>query len=262
VSGIESGGSAAAVKGLQNTDRPSPAQSGAPGNYLELLTRIQGYLRPRTYVEIGLGHGRSFVCVPEGTLAVGIDPALKIREIIRRPAALFALTSDEFFDRYDLQQILGGLSVDLAFIDGMHRFEFALRDFIHLERCCAPESVILIHDCYPVDEQSASREPRPGVWSGDIWKLIVCLKEHRQELNIAVVTTPPTGLAIVTGLDSGSTVLEERYDDICRHFIPLDYGSLETDKEEQLNAVSSDWNLVERLLPRPFPDAETAAASA
>ena len=41
---------------------------------------------------------------------------------------LFPQTSDEFFARNDVGAELGGLPVDLAFIDGMHHFEFALRD--------------------------------------------------------------------------------------------------------------------------------------
>ena len=40
-----------------------------------------------------------------------------------------------------LQQGQAG-TFDLAFIDGMHHFEFALRDFANLERHCAPGSTM------------------------------------------------------------------------------------------------------------------------
>ena len=48
-------------------------------------------------------------------------------------ATIYELTSDEFFARYDLSELLGG-PVELAFIDGLHLFEQVLRDFVNLER--------------------------------------------------------------------------------------------------------------------------------
>ena len=38
---------------------------------------------------------------------------------------------------------LGGLPIDLAIIDGMHQFEFALRDFINIEKHSSPQSTNL-----------------------------------------------------------------------------------------------------------------------
>ena len=82
--------------------------------------------------------------------------------LARPPAAnhkIFAQTSDAFFASHDLGSELGGVPVDLAFIDGMHHFEYALRDFTNLERFCTRVSVILIHDCYPFDRETAERIP-------------------------------------------------------------------------------------------------------
>ena len=55
---------------------------------------------------------------------------------------------------------LGGKTLDLAFIDGMHHFEFALRDFINVEKYCSADSIILIHDVYPID--ATERRSRTG----------------------------------------------------------------------------------------------------
>jgi hypothetical protein len=64
---------------------------------------------------------------------------------------------------------------------------------------------------------------------------------------------PPTGLAVVRGLDSGSTVLADRYDEICARYIDMSYSVLDEDKDGQLNLVPDDWNVVRELLPaRPF----------
>jgi hypothetical protein len=96
-------------------------------NYIDLLGRIHRQLAPKTYVEIGVSRGRSFRQVLPETLAVGIDPTLSMLQPVNRAANVFALESDEFFEKKDLRAVLNGRPVDLAFIDGMHLFEFALR---------------------------------------------------------------------------------------------------------------------------------------
>ena len=57
----------------------------------------------------------------------------------------------QFFAQHDLRRLFGGLPLDLGFIDGMHRFEFALRDFINFKRASDSRTVLLVHDCLPVD---------------------------------------------------------------------------------------------------------------
>jgi hypothetical protein len=183
-------------------------------------------------------------------VAVGIDPILARQQPVNRSARLFALPSDEFFAKHDLACVLDGRPVDLAFIDGMHLFEFALRDFIHLEKFCASDSVILLHDCYPANAKMAARKPNAGWWTGDVWKLVICLKEYRPELQISVVDVPPTGLGILTGLDPASTVLEDHYEEICNRFLAMDYSVLADGKEEKLSRVANDWEVVQRLLPQ------------
>jgi hypothetical protein len=225
------------------------AQVRSPAAHPGLLRLIHNHLKPATYVEIGVGQGHSFFRVLPGTAAIGIDPNPKIDA--PPGARLFRLKSDDFFATHDLREELGGRLVDVAFIDGWHNFEFALRDFMNLERYCGPESVILIHDCYPTDRDSAIRDPYPGIpmWSGDVWKLILCLKQYRTDLAVSVVDCPPTGMGIVTGLDPNSGVLAEHYDEIYEAFIDLDYSFLDEGKEEKLNRVPNDWEVVQALLP-------------
>lgn len=68
--------------------------------------------------------------------AIGIDSSPALAFALPSSVHLCRHTSDEFFARSDLHELLGGTPVDLAFIDGMHLFEFALRDFVNLERLC------------------------------------------------------------------------------------------------------------------------------
>jgi len=184
---------------------------------------------------------------------VGIDPAPCVDAPLSADCQVFRTTSDDFFAEHDLRQVLGGRSLDLAFIDGMHHFEFALRDFMNLEKFAGPDTTVLAHDCYPVDEASASREETRPIWSGDVWKLVLCLKEQRPDLKIAVVDVPPTGLGVISGCDPGSRVLEERYEEIVEHYSQVPYSRLDEDKAGTLNRVDDEWGSVAALLPpKPF----------
>jgi hypothetical protein len=146
-----------------------------------------------------------------------------------------------------LRKELGGLSVDLAFVDGMHLFEYALRDFINLERACDRESVILVDDCCPSEAASASREAGTMLWSGDVWKLILCLRTFRPDLKVATVDLPPGGLGVVTGLNPASTVLSDRYEEICERYMPMGFD--EVSKAECLRPLAGNWNAIRGLLP-------------
>jgi hypothetical protein len=221
---------------------------GEFGDHVALLRQIHGHLLPRTYVEVGVYEGRSLAaCRPE-TLAIGIDPIFSRLQLLDRTKKQFALTSDQFFEKHDLGEVLGGKPLDLAFVDGMHLFEFALRDVMNLERWCRPASAILIHDCYPLDPATTTREWKGGWWSGDVWKLILCLKGYRPDLQIGVVDVLPSGLGIITNLDPTSTVLQDNYEDICAEFIEMDYAELDA-KEVKLNRVDNDWDAVCEVLP-------------
>jgi hypothetical protein len=218
------------------------------------MERIHGHLRPRTYVEIGVQKGRSFMLAGPGTKAVGIDPAPRLGSN-SDGARVFPLASDEFFREHDLRDVLSGSSVDLAFIDGMHLFEFALRDFINLERYCTRESVVLVHDCNPPAAFMATRERQTAVWSGDVWKLVVALREARPDLGVSVVDVSPSGLGVVTGLDPASTVLSDRYQQLHDELIGLEYAWLDPGRDQKLNLVGGDWETVRGLLPAPYQGA-------
>ncbi|HEX2273123.1 MAG TPA: class I SAM-dependent methyltransferase [Acidimicrobiales bacterium] len=217
--------------------------------YYDLLARIHRFLVPRTYVEVGVRNGQSLALACEETACVGIDPAMSITFPLPPATTLFHQTSDDFFATHDLRSVLGGLPVDLAFIDGMHHFEFALRDFVNLERSGERGSVVLVHDCLPLDRQTSTRERTTDVWSGDVWKLVVCLRRYRPDLQVATLDVPPTGMGVVMNLDPRSSALADRFDSLVEEFVPLAYDDvLEPDKAGPLNQVSHDWASVERLL--------------
>lgn len=220
-----------------------------PGaTYTELLPLIHAHLRPRTYLEIGVDTGRSITLARPETRAIGIDPEPKIEVPLGPRTSIVAATSDNYFATRDVRAELEGLPIDLAFIDGMHRFEFALRDFINVERHASPASTVLIHDCYPLSRLTAERERQSTFWSGDIWRLILLLRKYRSDLRVAVLATAPTGLGVVRGLDPTSRTLGERYEEIVREFLALDYSALDADKPGMLALYPNDWEKIKAIL--------------
>ncbi len=140
---------------------------------------------------------------------------------LRGTVSLERTTSDEYFAENDSAAWLGG-EVELAFIDGMHLFEFALRDFINVEKLCTWSSVIVFDDMFPRTVDEAARDRHTNAWTGDVFHMQHVLRAYRPDLTVLVADTDPTGLLLVTGLDPTSTALEEAYDEIVERYVQDD----------------------------------------
>jgi hypothetical protein len=220
---------------------------------------VHEVLEPPTYLEIGIRHGDSLALARSPS--IGIDPAYKLRTALPKGSALFRETSDEYFDRTDPLAPFGGRPVGLGFIDGMHLVEYALRDFINLERHAAWTSAVVFDDIYPRTAAMAARTRHTRVWTGDVYNLLAILTRYRPDLICLRVDTRPTGLLLVIGLDPGSSALDERYDEIVLGSVspdpqPVPPGVLERREALEPQAVlsASFWSLLrdarERDLPR------------
>lgn len=175
------------------------------------------------YLELGCRTGRIFARARGKTIA--IDPFFQAdRNVIGTKPALhiFQQTSDDFFASGFLEAMK--ITLSYSFLDGMHLFEYLLRDFIGTERASHPGGVIALHDCCPFSFEMTTRDldnlPR-GDWTGDVWKLIPILREYRPDLEITVLDAAPTGLVLVSGLDPNSQVLRQAYDEIVARYIDL-----------------------------------------
>jgi hypothetical protein len=186
-------------------------------SYLDALADLHQQLAPRLYLEIGVHRGQSLRLATCPAVAVDPDP----RVTSGQPnVTLFNETSDDFF-RFDASAILGR-DVDLAFIDGMHLFEYALRDFMHTETHCHSASVIVFDDVLPCHPVQARRDRATMAWCGDVWKVIDCLSRYRPGLDLMLLDTAPTGLLLVSGLDADNRALWEAYDEILARYQPDD----------------------------------------
>jgi hypothetical protein len=215
--------------------------------YYQVLKWVHRALEPANYVEIGVHKGISLIQANKGTPAVGIDPEPNIEPRIESeipPAAeIYELTSDEFFERHDLSDLLGG-PVGLAFIDGLHLFEQVLRDFINLEKYSDASTVILLHDCLPLDEETASRERTTDFYCGDVWKATLVLRRLRPELDMIAVPTAPTGLCLVRGLDSADRRVEQELPEIEETYRELDFDYYLEHRDEMPAQTPNDREAV------------------
>jgi hypothetical protein len=204
--------------------------------YLDCLSALHQVLRPSRYLEIGVWQGESLARAK--CAAIAVDPAfhLEFEVLDGKPEChFFQETSAAFFARRNPRAILGG-PVDLAFLDGLHEFDTLLRDFAHAERACGRQSVIVLHDCLPIDPLITNRAQDehlradavvPGWWAGDVWKTFVILKRARPDLRILALDAPPTGLVLITDLDPDSDALLQHHDTLVAEMMPVglaEYG--------------------------------------
>jgi SAM-dependent methyltransferase len=160
-----------------------------------------------SYLEIGVQRGYCFVEI-NAYRKTAVDPQFLIGKRNRLKIRLknfphcfhikyFEQTSDGFFDtRQDYIEKIGGF--DVVFIDGLHLYEQVVKDVENSLRHLNPGGVILLHDCNPVEEAATTRgissddaakragSGWSGTWNGDVWKAIVDLRSHRDDLEIMV----------------------------------------------------------------------------
>ena len=183
-----------------------------------------------------------------------VDPFFQIEtNVIREKPILhmFQQESDAFFGSNFLKATK--TKVSFAFLDGMHLFEYLLRDFMNTEAASDPNGVIALHDCCPWDLPMTTRDlgnlPKTSAWTGDVWKLIPILQEYRPDLKIEVLGCRPTGLVLVSNLAPGSTVLKDHYDEIV---------TLYTDKSIEDFGTSRFYDSFEYVDPKAVLDSGCA----
>nr|WP_221380300.1 class I SAM-dependent methyltransferase [Actinoplanes polyasparticus] len=206
----------------------------------EFLRELHKVSANRNYLEIGVNDGRSLSLsrVP----SIAIDPAFKVVTELKCDVHLVKATSDAFFarknplghlksGRHPLRNMRRGRSLtgywrgttlDLSFIDGMHLFEYAFRDFINVEKHSDWSSVIVLDDMLPRSVDEAARDRHTDAWTGDVYKIIEVLARYRPDLVTVLVDTEPTGQLLVFGADPGNTVLKDKYDEIMAEYLVED----------------------------------------
>lgn len=169
----------------------------------QFLAALHEHLKPRGYLEVGVQTGASLRLA--SCPALGIDPRPVLRYELPASTVVAPFESDAFFALPRAQQLHLGMPqpLDLAFIDGMHLWEFALRDFRNVESWSHPDTVVVFDDVLPRNQHEASRAPLPGDWTGDVWRVTDIIASLSPSVRFALVDTQPTGLLLVWGLSPG-----------------------------------------------------------
>ncbi|MER8747518.1 class I SAM-dependent methyltransferase [Mesorhizobium sp. M1004] len=194
--------------------------------YTKMIEHLGTSLNPRAYFEIGTDAGVSLKAMKCASVAV--DPQFRLAENVigSKPSLhMFQMPSDDFFRDHAPIDYLKR-PIELAFLDGMHRFEYLLRDFANTESYCRRNSVILLHDCLPTTIAMMSRIHAPDTWTGDVWKILPVLRKYRSDLHITYLDCPPTGLVAITNLDPNSSTISDSYFSIVREFMEADGKAL------------------------------------
>ena len=195
------------------------------GNYLSFLKALHENVY-EGYFEIGTRTGDSLVLSQSPSIA--IDPYFQLE---KNPVGnkefclMFQETSDSFFE--NRLPKLSGLKCQLAFIDGMHLFEYALKDFINLAKISSEKALFLFHDPIPWTFKMATRNNETlasdDAWTGDIWKLVHILIDAGMKDNINLLSSAPSGLLAVLNPDQKIIAqLEKNYDKICAQWLDVE----------------------------------------
>ena len=188
------------------------------GNYLEFL-KVLHKKRYEIYFEIGSRTGDSLSLSQSPSIAIDPYYQLKCDPVGKKDfCLLFQDTSDNFFNK--TLPKLPYFKCELGFIDGMHLFEYALRDFINLAKISSEKALFLFHDTLPWSYEMTTRDykniPHGAAWTGDIWKLIPILTDMGMKNNINLLTLAPSGLlAILNPENKIVAEIEKNLDDIC-----------------------------------------------
>lgn len=193
-------------------------------NYLEVLEALHDVLEPEWYLEVGTQRGTS-LCLANCN-AIAIDPQfmLNTEVVLQKPSLHFLqLPSDDAFASEFFSKMKP--RIDFAFLDGMHLFEYILRDFVNTERNANKSGVIAIHDCIPFNRTMAKRtwdKSETRQWTGDVWKIIPVLRALRPDLKLQVLDCAPTGLLLISDLDPGNDTLAKSLDKVIADNIEVD----------------------------------------
>ncbi|MFD5035281.1 class I SAM-dependent methyltransferase [Streptomyces sp. NPDC058220] len=222
------------------------------------LRQLHRVYKPRTYLEIGVNDGRSLALsrVP----SVAVDPAFRVVTDISCDVHLVKATSDDFFARKDplihlrngrnpfralarrdpVNLFGGDPKLELSFIDGMHLFEYALRDFMNVEKHSRWSSVIVLDDMLPRDVDEAARDRHTKFWAGDVYKVAQVLRRFRPDLLVVDVDTAPTGVVAIFGANPDNVVLKNAYDKIIEEYVVPDPQDVPDEVLVRKNAVQPE----------------------
>ena len=175
-----------------------------------VLKTLMKQKKLKNYLEIGVFNGHIFFGI-KSMFKIAVDPDFAFSKsriagkIMLNPFNIcnhyFQKTSDDFFE-LDAPKVFANKKIEISLIDGMHEYEFVLRDIENTIKYAAENVFIILHDCNPQAKEDAcsfndwKNRKFTGVWNGDVWKAILHVKSQRNDLR-AFVLDCDQGLGII-----------------------------------------------------------------
>jgi len=139
------------------------------------------------------------------------------------------------------------LSYDVILVDPWHEYETSLRDLDAASTLLNPGGTIVVHDCLPPDERSASPKPHRGAWCGVTFMAYVDFVNERRDVCYRTVDID-YGCGVIrrtdgNGLSSGSDVEKDRLLQgwrRLRHDAVASYRYLAAHRQTLLNLLSAE----------------------
>jgi predicted O-methyltransferase YrrM len=163
------------------------------------VLRFHAFLRersPRVVCEIGTALGGHLYMLsrslPTVTTLIGVDLQVRNRTFLRRLLSdkrdvhLIDGDSRSTSVRKAVERAVGGLGVDVLFIDGDHRYDGVRSDYLNYRGLVRDGGIIAFHDI--VDDYSTRFGNETGNWTGDVPVFWRGLKPHVPTLEF--VATP------------------------------------------------------------------------
>lgn len=227
---------------------------------LYVIQTLMKHRKLKNYLEIGVFNGHVFFRI-QSSFKVGVDPEpnysvyRKLGKSVFNPYNLFnqhfQKTSDAFFTE-NAASLYKNRPVEIALIDGMHEYAYALRDIENTLSHLSDDGIIIVHDCNPqLQEQACSFEEYrerdfTGIWNGDVWKAILHLRSHRDDINVFVLDCDH-GLGIIQkGKPTGKLNLAGKKIDA------FTFEDLHTNREEWLGLKPANY-FYEHFALSPLP---------
>lgn len=212
------------------------------------IEQIHSWLAPHTVVEIGTGRAPLLAKLQPLGMAMVVDPSPVLSTPLPTNTHVFAETSERFFAERRLTALLDRRRIDLAIVSGPRLFEQALSDVSRLAEYCSPRSLVLVTGTVPLDEPTQRTAREAGFHTGDLWKIVLCLRTLRPDLQLLTIPAPPSGLTVIAGLGTRPAVFDAAYHDVVARYLEFPYHELRGRETELLNLETNDPATVEPLL--------------
>lgn len=176
----------------------------------QLIQDIINKKKYTTYLEIGVFAGGVFFPV-KVKRKIAVDPEFTfgkfkrnkkiLKNISNLNARYYEMPSDDFFNQQAVS-LFKDCPIDICLVDGMHEYEYALRDVENTLNYLQQDGVIILHDCNPQTAASTisfeewKNKNYEGNWNGDVWKTILHLRSLRKDITVFVLDVD-YGLGIV-----------------------------------------------------------------